>query len=122
MAYSTELAHRVRTHLGNVLHLAFEEKKMFGGLAFMIGGKMCINVTNNNLMCRFDPEMTEELSARAGFLPMIMKGKAYKGYCYVEPESFRNQTDFEFWINLCLDFNSRAKSSKKSEKKRQYKR
>jgi hypothetical protein len=113
MAYNTELANRVRNHLSDVLHLLFEEKKMFGGLAFMIDGKMCINVTDDNLMCRFDPEMTEELSTRPGFLPMIMKGKEYKGYCYVEPEGFRDQTDFEFWINLCHDFNSRAKSSKK---------
>ncbi|MFD2033970.1 TfoX/Sxy family protein [Belliella marina] len=113
MAYDHQLADRVRTYLAQFPKLKIEEKKMFGGLAFMIDGKMCINVTDDNLMCRFDPQMTEELSTRPGFGPMIMKGIEYKGYCYVEPEGFRNQTDFEFWINLCLDFNSRAKSSKK---------
>lgn len=64
-------------------------------------------------MCRFDPELTEDIAERVGFLPMIMKGKEYKGYCYVEPEGFRTKKDFEFWLNLCLDFNDRAKASKK---------
>ena len=44
---------------------------------------------------------------------MIMKGKELKGYCYVEPLGFENNKDFSWWINLCLRFNDRAKSSKK---------
>ena len=93
--------------------MEIQEKKMFGGLAFMVNGKMCINASGENLMCRFDPTLTEELAEEIGFLPMIMKGKEYKGYCYVEPAGFKNKRDFEFWINLCLDFNDSAKSSKK---------
>lgn len=84
---------------------------MFGGLAFIINGKMCVNVSRQNLMCRFDPTKTERLAKRNGFLPMIMKGKEYKGYCYVEPKGFQSQNDFEYWLNLCLEFNSKAKSS-----------
>jgi hypothetical protein len=88
--------------------LDVEEKKMFRGLAFMVNGKMCVNVSNDNLMCRFDPDQSQEVLSRKGFLPMIMKGKEYKGYCYVEPIGLKSKKDFEFWINLCIDFNHKA--------------
>ena len=117
MAYDTQLADRVRKYLAAFPKLDIEEKKMFRGLAFLVNGKMCINVSGDNLMCRFDPTQTEELAERTGFLPMIMKGKEYKGYCYVEPAGIKNKKDFEFWIALCLDFNDKAKSSKTRKKK-----
>ncbi len=113
MSYDLNLAKRVNDYLSNIPDIEVEEKKLFGGLAFMIKGKMCINVSDNHLMCRFDPAQTEEIAEKKGFLPMIMKGKEYKGYCLVEPAGFKNKKDFEFWMNLCLDFNERAKSSKK---------
>jgi hypothetical protein len=113
MAYDTKLTDRIREYLVQVPDLKIEEKKMFSGMAFMINGKMCINVAGENLMCRFDPALTDDVAERKGFLPMIMKGKEYKGYCYVEPIGFKNKKDFEYWINLCLGFNDRAKSSKK---------
>ncbi|UAY54346.1 TfoX/Sxy family protein [Arachidicoccus terrestris] len=113
MAYDLKLADRVRAYLVSFPGLKINEKEMFGGLAFLVNGKMCINVSGDNLMCRFDPTQTEALSGKLGFLPMIMKGKQYYGYCYVEPEGIKMKRDFEFWIQLCLDFNSDAKSSKK---------
>jgi len=115
MAYDPQLADRVREYLVPFTKLKIEEKKMFRGLAFIINGKMCINISGKNLMCRFDPALTQNVAEKKGFLPMTMKGKDYKGYCYVEPTGFKNKKDFEFWINLCLDFNDRAKSSKKRE-------
>lgn len=113
MAYDTTLADRVREYLVKFPKLDIQEKKMFGGLAFMVNGKMCINVSGESLMCRFDPVLTEALSERNGYMPMIMKGKEYKGYCYVESTGFEKNKDFEFWLDLCLEFNDRAKSSKK---------
>ena|SRR5688572_13799318 len=115
MAYDTQLADRVREYLVQFPKLEIEEKQMFRGLAFLINGKMCINISGENLMCRFDAALTPGIAEKTGFLPMIMKGKEYKGYCYVEPIGFKKRKDFEFWINLCLDFNERAKSSKKRE-------
>lgn len=117
MVYDTLLADRVREYLAEFPELKIEEKEMFRGLAFLVNGKMCVNVSGQNLMCRFDPILTEELSEKTGFLQMIMKGKEYKGYCYVEPIGTKNKNDFEFWINLCLDFNDKAKSSKARKKK-----
>ncbi|MBL7734311.1 MAG: TfoX/Sxy family protein [Chitinophagaceae bacterium] len=116
MAYDNKLANRVREYLRTIPNIKMEEKMMFGGLAFMINGKMCINVGDDLLMCRFDPELTEELSKRKGFQPMIMKGSEYKGYCYVGPQGYKNKKDFEFWLNLCLEFNDRAKASKKKKR------
>ncbi|MBX2966706.1 MAG: TfoX/Sxy family protein [Cyclobacteriaceae bacterium] len=118
MAYDHNLAARVREYLSEIDELQVEEKAMFGGLAFMINKKMCINIGDDMLMCRFDPTLTKELSTRPGYLPMIMKGKEYKGYCYVESAGYKNKKDFEFWIKLCLDYNDTAKSSKKKSAKR----
>ncbi|MCO5238640.1 MAG: TfoX/Sxy family protein [Chitinophagaceae bacterium] len=117
MAYSSKLADRTREYLSGIQELKIEEKEMFGGLAFLINGKMCINVGEDRLMCRFDPELTDEIAEKTGFLPMIMKGRAYKGYCYVEPVGYKSKKDFEFWITLCLDYNHKAKSSKTKRKK-----
>lgn len=113
MPHDAKLTGRVREHLSQFPNLKIEEKRMFGGIAFMVNGKMCVNVSGQNLMCRFDPNQTEELAQRKGYLPVIMKGKEFKGYCYVEPAGFKNKKDFEYWITLCLNYNSEAKPSKK---------
>ena len=105
MAYNTDLADRIRIYLKLIPSISVEERKMFGGLAFMVNGKMCVNASGDNLMCRFDPKLTEEMKKRNGYQNMVMKGKVYNGYCYVEPKGFQSRTDFEFWVNLCLDFN-----------------
>ena len=117
MVYDTKLADRVREYLVKFPKLRIEEKKMFRGLAFMVNGKMCVNVSGENLMCRFDPNLIDDIANRRGFLPMIMKGKEYKGYCYVEPLGFKSKKDFEFWMDLCLDFNDKAKATKKKRAK-----
>lgn len=113
MAYDTKLADKVREHLSAIKGLKIEEKAMFSGLAFMVNGKMCVNVSGENLMCRFDPAIKETVAERTGYLPVIMKGKEMNGYCYVEPEGFKRKKDFDYWINLCLSFNDKAKSSQK---------
>ncbi|MBS1748914.1 MAG: TfoX/Sxy family protein [Bacteroidetes bacterium] len=116
MTYDIRLADRIRDFLHEIPDIEIQEKEMFKGLVFMINGKMCINVSGNNLMCRFDPAIQEQLENKDGYLPMIMKKKEIKGYCYVEPQGFKNKRDFEFWLNLCLEFNKKAKSSKKLKK------
>lgn len=122
MAYDTQLAERVREHLSKTPRLKIEEKHMFSGLAFMVNGEMCVNVSGDNLMCRFDPALQEEVAEKNGFEEMIMKGRKLNGYCYVSPDGFKSKKDFEYWINLCLDFNEKAKASKKTNKKKPTKR
>src|SRR5688500_5614251 len=115
MAYSTKLAERIRTYLEALPNLKVEEKEMFKGLAFLVNGKMCINVSGEELMCRYDPVFEDEVSERAGFQPMIMKGKQLRGYCYVNEDGYKSKANFEYWLKLCLDFNQRAKASKKGK-------
>ena len=117
MSYSTKLATQIRTYLDNMPHLEVEEKEMFSGLAFLVNGKMCINVSDENLMCRFDPQLGDEVAERTGFQPMIMRGRQLKGYCYVSADGYKSKTSFEYWVTLCLDFNDKAKVSKKKAKK-----
>lgn len=113
MAYSTTLADRIRAYLADIPDLKVEEKAMFRGLAFLVNGKMCVNASGENLMCRFDPDREPEVIDRKGFQPMIMKGKQLRGYCYVSEDGYKAKRDFEYWLKLCLDFNGKARASKK---------
>ncbi len=117
MAYDTNLVDRVREYLAEIPNIDIEEKEMFNVLNFMVNGKTCVCVSGENLMLRFDPSRQEELSERNGYETMLMKGKEYKGYCYINPDGFIDKKDFEFFLNLCLDFNKVAKSSKKQRTK-----
>jgi len=114
MTYDLQLAEKIRNHLSGIPGLKVEEKKMFRGLCFMVNEKMCVNVSGENMMCRFDPELLEIVAERNGFEPMIMKGKQLSGYCYVNAVGYRSKKDFDYWMRLCLDFNKIAKASKKS--------
>jgi TfoX/Sxy family transcriptional regulator of competence genes len=116
MAYSTKLAGRIRTYLERAADLHVEEKEMFKGLAFLVNGKMCVNVSGEDLMCRYDPALEPVVAERPGFQPMIMKGKQLRGYCYVNEQGYKSKANFEYWLNLCLDFNEKAKASKKKKK------
>ncbi len=111
MAYDEKLADRVREALVDTFNVT--EKKMFRGVTFMVDDKMCISVSGNELMLRLDPDLTEQLVEEPGTRAMIHGGKHMKGFIYISPEHFKNQKDFEHWINLALEYNPRAKSSKK---------
>lgn len=115
MPFDTELASRIREYLALIPGLNVEEKKMFRGMTFMVNGKMCVGVSADNLMCRYDPALQDDLSARPGYLPMLMKNRLYKGYCYVAPAGIKSKKNLVFWIDLCLAFNKIAKASKKSK-------
>ena len=115
MAYDTNLADRIREYLLAFSNLDIEEKEMFRGLTFMINGKMCISVSGQNLMCRYDPVLHEEIAERKGYQPMVMKNKELKGYCYIDPIGSRSKNELKYWLDLCLAFNDRAKASKKKK-------
>ncbi len=112
MAYDEYLADRI----GMVLkenHTAFEEKKMMGGLCFMVDDKMCIGVVNDRLMARIDPEIYQQSLRIEGCHEMNFTGRSMKGFVFVEAEAIDSDKDLEYWVKLCLDFNPRAKRSKK---------
>lgn len=106
MAYDHDLANLVQLTLTQRTHLPILSKAMFGGLAFMVNGHMCINISRDRLMCRYDPLLQKEIEQRIGYMPMIMRKRQLNGYCYVAPEGYETQSDFDFWIDLCLNFNA----------------
>jgi TfoX/Sxy family transcriptional regulator of competence genes len=111
MPYNETLANRIREALIDVPKV--KEKEMFSGVTFMVDDKMCISVGPDRIMCRIDPEIHDRLVEERACRPMVMKGREYKGYILVNEEDVRRKAELDFWIGLCLDFNSRAKSSKK---------
>ena len=111
MAFSEKLADRIRVGLSHLPKV--EEKKMFGGLAFMVDNKMCITVGADRIMCRIDPAIYQEAIKRKGCSPVIMRGREYKGYVHVNEDAIKNKEDFDYWIGLALDYNKIAKSSRK---------
>lgn len=116
MAYDTALANNVRAYLAQVPSIEVEEKEMFAVLNFQVNGKTCVCVSDDRLMLRFDPSLQNELKAHSGYETMLLKGKEYKGYCYINPEGFKHKSDFDYLMHLCLEFNKVAKQSKKALK------
>jgi TfoX/Sxy family transcriptional regulator of competence genes len=114
MAYNAQFTSRIREVLKNVPDV--EEKKMFRGLVFMVDGKMCITVGDDEMMCRIDPALHEAVVGKNGCRTVVMKGKDYKGYVYVHESVLKSQDQLNYWIGLALDFNKRAKVSKKRGK------
>lgn len=115
MKYDTALANRVREFLAAVPDIDVQEKEMFAVLNFMVNGKTCVCVSGPKLMLRFDPELQETLAGHRGYETMLMKGKTYKGYCYINPEGFRSKTEFEHLLTLCLGYNRVSKKTKKKK-------
>jgi TfoX/Sxy family transcriptional regulator of competence genes len=111
MAYDEKLANRIRVALADLPKV--EEKKMFGGLAFMVDGKMCINVGTNRIMCRIDPVLHEEALSNKGTSTVMMKGREYRGFIHVDEAAIKTKKELNYWIELSVDYNKHAKSSKK---------
>lgn len=112
MAYNEHLVDRIRKVLKEK-RIQFEEKKMMGGLCFMVNDKMCMGVEKDKLMARIDPESYEKALKKNGAHEMDFTGKPMKGFVFVDPIGVDMEIDLEYWIQLCLDYNPKAKSSKK---------
>ena len=110
MAYNEKLSERVRELL--VGKRFVDEKKMMGGLTFMVAGKMCVGILKDDLMVRLDPDMYEAALQKKGCREMKFTGKPMRGFVFVGPQGTSNKKDLRQWVNLALDFNKKAKSSK----------
>jgi len=115
MAYNEKLADRVREIIA-VHHKRVTEKRMFGGLCFMVNDKMCVGVEKERLMVRLDPEKQEEVMEKEGARPMDFTGIVMKGYVFVDIEALNTKKKLEYWMNLALEYNKKAKASKKKKK------
>lgn len=103
MAYDEDLANRIREIIG--LAPDVTEKKMFGGLAFLIGGHMSVSVSGRGgLLLRCAPEETEALHAKSHVGPFEMRGKAMTGWLRVEPEGVETKDQLERWVERGVEF------------------
>jgi len=113
MAFDEKLNDRIREAMTAYPHV--EEKYMFGGTCFMLNGKMCVGVVKDEMMCRIDPAVYEETLEREGCREMDFTGKPMKGYVYVNADGMKTKDDFDYWINLCVEFNKKSKAAKKKK-------
>ncbi len=96
--------------------IVFEEKKMFGGICYLVDDKMLAGANRDGkLLARVDPAETDALLSRDNVAPMVMQGKQMPGFLYVLPEAYESDTELAFWLGKCLEYNPKAKSSKKKK-------
>jgi len=112
MAYDEHLAERVKKVLKEK-RVRFEEKRMMGGLCIMVKDKMCMGIEKHKLMARIGPDAYEAALKKKGCHEMNFTGRPMNGYIYVDPKAIDLDSDLEYWVQLCLDYNPKAKSSKK---------
>ena len=103
MAYDLKLAERIRSELDGV---PFVEKKMFGGVGFLIGGNMACGVNKDDLIVRTDPERHGALLKKPHVKPFDLAGKPMKGWLLVEADGVKTARQLEAWIKEGFDFAS----------------
>lgn len=112
MAYDQHLAERISQNL-KASGIPFEEKKMMGGLCYLVDGKMTVGIVKDQLMARIDPGIYQEALTKTGVKEMDFTGRPMKGYVFVTPEGIDLDDDLAYWIRLAIEFNPKAKASKK---------
>jgi TfoX/Sxy family transcriptional regulator of competence genes len=97
MAYDEDLANRIRELVGT--ERGVEEKRMFGGLAFLINGNMSVAVSRQGgLMVRVPPGDTEKLLGRAHVSPMVMAGRETRGWLRVDADGVQTKRQLQSWV------------------------
>lgn len=102
MACDEILAARIREAVKGQPKLS--EKKMFGGIAFMVCGHMCCGVAGNDLMARIGPDEYETMLTRQHVREMDFTGKPLRGFIYVDQAGLRTERQLRFWVSKSLDF------------------
>ncbi len=102
MSYDETLAERIRVVLGERTDVV--EKKMFGGLCFMVGGAMCCGLTKTELMVRVGPDGYEDALAQPHARPMDFTGRPLAGMVYVAPEGIRSAAALAKWVGRGVSF------------------
>ena len=95
MAYNTKLAERIRSQLDGV---AFVEKKMFGGVGFLLNGNMACGVNKDNLIVRIDPEKQNALLKKPHAKPFDLTGRPMKGWLVIEAEGCKTDKLLNEWV------------------------
>lgn len=120
MAYSEAVAERIRVALAPRRDVV--EKKMFGGVAFMISGAMAIGVVKDELMVRVGPDAHDSAVARPHARVMDFTGKPMRGFVFVSPLGFKTSAQLARWVTLAVEFvtteATRSKAKRPSRRKK----
>lgn len=112
MAHDEQMVNRVRELIAErATHV--EERKMFGGLCFLVDDKICVAVKSDRMLARIAPELYEDAIEQPGCTPMSRQGNNMTGYLYIDFDYLDTHRQLAHWVNLALDFNPRAKASKR---------
>ena len=111
MPYNERLAERIRALLAK--HPGITERKMFGGIAFMIDGKMCVGIVGDDLMVRTGAERYADALARPNARPMDFTGRVSRGMVYVSPAGVTRGPALERWIDMGLAAAAEATPSRR---------
>ena len=104
MAYDEKCASRLADVLDELSPVPAQPKKMFGGIAYMVQGNMCIGVNQDNLMVRVGPDAYDDALVQPHARPMDFTGKPMRGFVYVPPEGYATREDLTSWVQRSLDF------------------
>lgn len=115
MAYDEELATRIRQTLGPRMGLT--EKKMFGGLAFLIDGKMFCGIVKDDLMVRVGPDSYEQALTKPHARPMDFTGRPMNGYVFVDSAGLRTGKALGAWIEQGAAFVAKLPTADRSHEK-----
>jgi TfoX/Sxy family transcriptional regulator of competence genes len=103
MAYDEDLAHRIRELVA--AERGVDEKRMFGGLAFLINGNMSVAASGRGgLMVRVPPDETEKLLTREHVEPMVMAGRETRGWLRVSPDGVKTKRQLQSWVTRGVDY------------------
>lgn len=101
MAYNLKLAERIRSELDGI---PFVEKKMFGGIGFLVHGNMACGVYKEDMIVRVDPTKHEKLLKRPSAKVFDITGKPMKGWLMVEPDGYKNKKQLSAWVKEGVEF------------------
>ena len=101
MAYDLKLAERIRSKLDE---LPFEEKKMFGGVGFLLNGNMACGVNKDNLIVRIDPEKQNTLLKKPHAKPFDLTGKPMNGWLVIEADGVKTNKQLGTWVKEGVEF------------------
>ena len=102
MAYDQVLASRIREVIGPLPEIT--EKKIFGGVCYLLNGNMACGVIKDGLIVRLAPAQFETARSRPGTRPFAMSGKPMTGWLVVDPEGTASEADLRGWVGQTLDF------------------
>lgn len=116
MAYSEKLAQRITTLLKSQKGVV--EKKMFGGIAYMLKNKMMVGIAKERLMVRCLDEKYEKLLVKPHAGVMDFTGKVMKGFLYVDEAGLKTDRQLQSWLDVGIEYTLKSPPKKKKTKKK----